>query len=660
MAIRLPAFERRRGPTTQGRAPTDVTPTLRPGVAPAPSQPFTDIAKIGNSITDLATDMKNRWETGRATGMISAFQVELQKFGDSISPSDYGKRAELISAEAERLKTQYLSFASREGWRPDNASDFEKALTSQAAQAEINALKTAKNQEVSWHRNNITNVIDEQLRRTETLGFEDGGRLVETAGQTIRQSINAASGVLSAAELDGYLNGPQGWFVQKENQYMEHLVEQDPERMLDYTAKFSLRGEAFRKQARGILSSRAGKANSAFKAQVDNMGTSIKNLASSLSIASDSQWNEENWVRGAYEDIDAHLAAINQMLQSQPMIDARDFNKLTNFTSDLRALRIANRWAEQIVLTNKEDRLDEIMSSFEEYAGSEEIRNAPGRTATALKGQQERLTKLVTERKALINSGEEMKGRLDAMVDSVGSFSVIGTLKTTGDLAAHRKGLEALSEQLQVELKLDRSGDPDARHMKSFLASRIALIQREIQATNDRAQGLQDARDVALIYDGKFTGGDAEKEAVLQRTLSRNDRFGETYGSKMAQQLLTPEGLSGPISTEVFNIVKNAGFVPAQVANVIDRHLYELNVESSDADKIAMSHLIQFVKLLQRTNRAAVVRAFSENIQDIATAANSEDLLRGLEWANSYLNRSEKTPPNRAAVIEDLQNYMGN
>tara|TARA_Y100001960_G_scaffold13720_1_gene12549 strand:- start:1443 stop:3221 length:1779 start_codon:yes stop_codon:yes gene_type:complete len=592
--------------------------------------------------------------------MISAFQVELQKFGDSISPSDYGKRAELISAEAERLKTQYLSFASREGWRPDNASDFEKALTSQAAQAEINALKTAKNQEVSWHRNNITNVIDEQLRRTETLGFEDGGRLVETAGQTIRQSINAASGVLSAAELDGYLNGPQGWFVQKENQYMEHLVEQDPERMLDYTAKFSLRGEAFRKQARGILSSRAGKANSAFKAQVDNMGTSIKNLASSLSIASDSQWNEENWVRGAYEDIDAHLAAINQMLQSQPMIDARDFNKLTNFTSDLRALRIANRWAEQIVLTNKEDRLDEIMSSFEEYAGSEEIRNAPGRTATALKGQQERLTKLVTERKALINSGEEMKGRLDAMVDSVGSFSVIGTLKTTGDLAAHRKGLEALSEQLQVELKLDRSGDPDARHMKSFLASRIALIQREIQATNDRAQGLQDARDVALIYDGKFTGGDAEKEAVLQRTLSRNDRFGETYGSKMAQQLLTPEGLSGPISTEVFNIVKNAGFVPAQVANVIDRHLYELNVESSDADKIAMSHLIQFVKLLQRTNRAAVVRAFSENIQDIATAANSEDLLRGLEWANSYLNRSEKTPPNRAAVIEDLQNYMGN
>ena len=604
--------------------------------------------------------MKNRWETGRATGMISAFQVELQKFGDSISPSDYGKRAELISAEAERLKTQYLSFASREGWRPDNASDFEKALTSQAAQAEINALKTAKNQEVSWHRNNITNVIDEQLRRTETLGFEDGGRLVETAGQTIRQSINAASGVLSAAELDGYLNGPQGWFVQKENQYMEHLVEQDPERMLDYTAKFSLRGEAFRKQARGILSSRAGKANSAFKAQVDNMGTSIKNLASSLSIASDSQWNEENWVRGAYGDIDAHLAAINQMLQSQPMIDARDFNKLTNFTSDLRALRIANRWAEQIVLTNKEDRLDEIMSSFEEYAGSEEIRNAPGRTATALKGQQERLTKLVTERKALINSGEEMKGRLDAMVDSVGSFSVIGTLKTTGDLAAHRKGLEALSEQLQVELKLDRSGDPDARHMKSFLASRIALIQREIQATNDRAQGLQDARDVALIYDGKFTGGDAEKEAVLQRTLSRNDRFGETYGSKMAQQLLTPEGLSGPISTEVFNIVKNAGFVPAQVANVIDRHLYELNVESSDADKIAMSHLIQFVKLLQRTNRAAVVRAFSENIQDIATAANSEDLLRGLEWANSYLNRSEKTPPNRAAVIEDLQNYMGN
>jgi len=604
--------------------------------------------------------MKNRWETGRATGMISAFQVELQKFGDSISPSDYGKRAELISAEAERLKTQYLSFASREGWRPDNASDFEKALTSQAAQAEINALKTAKNQEVSWHRNNITNVIDEQLRRTETLGFEDGGRLVETAGQTIRQSINAASGVLSAAELDGYLNGPQGWFVQKENQYMEHLVEQDPERMLDYTAKFSLRGEAFRKQARGILSSRAGKANSAFKAQVDNMGTSIKNLASSLSIASDSQWNEENWVRGAYEDIDAHLAAINQMLQSQPMIDARDFNKLTNFTSDLRALRIANRWAEQIVLTNKEDRLDEIMSSFEEYAGSEEIRNAPGRTATALKGQQERLTKLVTERKALINSGEEMKGRLDAMVDSVGSFSVIGTLTTTGDLAAHRKGLEALSEQLQVELKLDRSGDPDARHMKSFLASRIALIQREIQATNDRAQGLQDARDVALIYDGKFTGGDAEKEAVLQRTLSRNDRFGETYGSKMAQQLLTPEGLSGPISTEVFNIVKNAGFVPAQVANVIDRHLYELNVESSDADKIAMSHLIQFVKLLQRTNRAAVVRAFSENIQDIATAANSEDLLRGLEWANSYLNRSEKTPPNRAAVIEDLQNYMGN
>tara|TARA_Y100001951_G_C11293851_1_gene274116 strand:- start:1230 stop:3008 length:1779 start_codon:yes stop_codon:yes gene_type:complete len=592
--------------------------------------------------------------------MISAFQVELQKFGDSISPSDYGKRAELISAEAERLKTQYLSFASREGWRPDNASDFEKALTSQAAQAEINALKTAKNQEVSWHRNNITNVIDEQLRRTETLGFEDGGRLVETAGQTIRQSINAASGVLSAAELDGYLNGPQGWFVQKENQYMEHLVEQDPERMLDYTAKFSLRGEAFRKQARGILSSRAGKANSAFKAQVDNMGTSIKNLASSLSIASDSQWNEENWVRGAYEDIDAHLAAINQMLQSQPMIDARDFNKLTNFTSDLRALRIANRWAEQIVLTNKEDRLDEIMSSFEEYAGSEEIRNAPGRTATALKGQQERLTKLVTERKALINSGEEMKGRLDAMVDSVGSFSVIGTLTTTGDLAAHRKGLEALSEQLQVELKLDRSGDPDARHMKSFLASRIALIQREIQATNDRAQGLQDARDVALIYDGKFTGGDAEKEAVLQRTLSRNDRFGETYGSKMAQQLLTPEGLSGPISTEVFNIVKNAGFVPAQVANVIDRHLYELNVESSDADKIAMSHLIQFVKLLQRTNRAAVVRAFSENIQDIATAANSEDLLRGLEWANSYLNRSEKTPPNRAAVIEDLQNYMGN
>tara|TARA_Y100000593_G_scaffold22803_3_gene45376 strand:+ start:1040 stop:2818 length:1779 start_codon:yes stop_codon:yes gene_type:complete len=592
--------------------------------------------------------------------MISAFQVELQKFGDSISPSDYGKRAELISAEAERLKTQYLSFASREGWRPDNASDFEKALTSQAAQAEINALKTAKNQEVSWHRNNITNVIDEQLRRTETLGFEDGGRLVETAGQTIRQSINAASGVLSAAELDGYLNGPQGWFVQKENQYMEHLVEQDPERMLDYTAKFSLRGEAFRKQARGILSSRAGKANSAFKAQVDNMGTSIKNLASSLSIASDSQWNEENWVRGAYEDIDAHLAAINQMLQSQPMIDARDFNKLTNFTSDLRALRIANRWAEQIVLTNKEDRLDEIMSSFEEYAGSEEIRNAPGRTATALKGQQERLTKLVTERKALINSGEEMKGRLDAMVDSVGSFSVIGTLKTTGDLAAHRKGLEALSEQLQVELKLDRSGDPDARHMKSFLASRIALIQREIQATNDRAQGLQDARDVVLIYDGTFTGGDAEKEAVLQRTLSRNDRFGETYGSKMAQQLLTPEGLSGPISTEVFNIVKNAGFVPAQVANVIDRHLYELNVESSDADKIAMSHLIQFVKLLQRTNRAAVVRAFSENIQDIATAANSEDLLRGLEWANSYLNRSEKTPPNRAAVIEDLQNYMGN
>ena len=604
--------------------------------------------------------MKNRWETGRATGMISAFQVELQKFGDSISPSDYGKRAELISAEAERLKTQYLSFASREGWRPDNASDFEKALTSQAAQAEINALKTAKNQEVSWHRNNITNVIDEQLRRTETLGFEDGGRLVETAGQTIRQSINAASGVLSAAELDGYLNGPQGWFVQKENQYMEHLVEQDPERMLDYTAKFSLRGEAFRKQARGILSSRAGKANSAFKAQVDNMGTSIKNLASSLSIASDSQWNEENWVRGAYEDIDAHLAAINQMLQSQPMIDARDFNKLTNFTSDLRALRIANRWAEQIVLTNKEDRLDEIMSSFEEYAGSEEIRNAPGRTATALKGQQERLTKLVTERKALINSGEEMKGRLDAMVDSVGSFSVIGTLKTTGDLAAHRKGLEALSEQLQVELKLDRSGDPDARHMKSFLASRIALIQREIQATNDRAQGLQDARDVALIYDGKFTGGDAEKEAVLQRTLSRNDRFGETYGSKMAQQLLTPEGLSGPISTEVFNIVKNAGFVPAQVANVIDRHLYELNVESSDADKIAMSHLIQFVKLLQRTNRAAVVRAFSENIQDIATAANSEDLLRGLEWANSYLNRSEKTPPNRAEIMEDLQNYMGN
>tara|TARA_Y100001963_G_scaffold17426_1_gene21519 strand:- start:323 stop:2101 length:1779 start_codon:yes stop_codon:yes gene_type:complete len=592
--------------------------------------------------------------------MISAFQVELQKFGDSISPSDYGKRAELISAEAERLKTQYLSFASREGWRPDNASDFEKALTSQAAQAEINALKTAKNQEVSWHRNNITNVIDEQLRRTETLGFEDGGRLVETAGQTIRQSINAASGVLSAAELDGYLNGPQGWFVQKENQYMEHLVEQDPERMLDYTAKFSLRGEAFRKQARGILSSRAGKANSAFKAQVDNMGTSIKNLASSLSIASDSQWNEENWVRGAYEDIDAHLAAINQMLQSQPMIDARDFNKLTNFTSDLRALRIANRWAEQIVLTNKEDRLDEIMSSFEEYAGSEEIRNAPGRTATALKGQQERLTKLVTERKALINSGEEMKGRLDAMVDSVGSFSVIGTLKTTGDLAAHRKGLEALSEQLQVELKLDRSGDPDARHMKSFLASRIALIQREIQATNDRAQGLQDARDVVLIYDGTFTGGDAEKEAVLQRTLSRNDRFGETYGSKMAQQLLTPEGLSGPISTEVFNIVKNAGFVPAQVANVIDRHLYELNVESSDADKIAMSHLIQFVKLLQRTNSAAVVRAFSENIQDIATAANSEDLLRGLEWANSYLNRSEKTPPNRAAVIEDLQNYMGN
>lgn len=604
--------------------------------------------------------MKNRWETGRATGMISAFQVELQKFGDSISPSDYGKRAELISAEAERLKTQYLSFASREGWRPDNASDFEKALTSQAAQAEINALKTAKNQEVSWHRNNITNVIDEQLRRTETLGFEDGGRLVETAGQTIRQSINAASGVLSAAELDGYLNGPQGWFVQKENQYMEHLVEQDPERMLDYTAKFSLRGEAFRKQARGILSSRAGKANSAFKAQVDNMGTSIKNLASSLSIASDSQWNEENWVRGAYEDIDAHLAAINQMLQSQPMIDARDFNKLTNFTSDLRALRIANRWAEQIVLTNKEDRLDEIMSSFEEYAGSEEIRNAPGRTATALKGQQERLTKLVTERKALINSGEEMKGRLDAMVDSVGSFSVIGTLTTTGDLAAHRKGLEALSEQLQVELKLDRSGDPDARHMKSFLASRIALIQREIQATNDRAQGLQDARDVALIYDGKFTGGDAEKEAVLQRTLSRNDRFGETYGSKMAQQLLTPEGLSGPISTEVFNIVKNAGFVPAQVANVIDRHLYELNVESSDADKIAMSHLIQFVKLLQRTNSAAVVRAFSENIQDIATAANSEDLLRGLEWANSYLNRSEKTPPNRAEIMEDLQNYMGN
>tara|TARA_Y100001956_G_C4123336_1_gene188701 strand:+ start:999 stop:2777 length:1779 start_codon:yes stop_codon:yes gene_type:complete len=592
--------------------------------------------------------------------MISAFQVELQKFGDSISPSDYGKRAELISAEAERLKTQYLSFASREGWRPDNASDFEKALTSQAAQAEINALKTAKNQEVSWHRNNITNVIDEQLRRTETLGFEDGGRLVETAGQTIRQSINAASGVLSAAELDGYLNGPQGWFVQKENQYMEHLVEQDPERMLDYTAKFSLRGEAFRKQARGILSSRAGKANSAFKAQVDNMGTSIKNLASSLSIASDSQWNEENWVRGAYEDIDAHLAAINQMLQSQPMIDARDFNKLTNFTSDLRALRIANRWAEQIVLTNKEDRLDEIMSSFEEYAGSEEIRNAPGRTATALKGQQERLTKLVTERKALINSGEEMKGRLDAMVDSVGSFSVIGTLTTTGDLAAHRKGLEALSEQLQVELKLDRSGDPDARHMKSFLASRIALIQREIQATNDRAQGLQDARDVALIYDGKFTGGDAEKEAVLQRTLSRNDRFGETYGSKMAQQLLTPEGLSGPISTEVFNIVKNAGFVPAQVANVIDRHLYELNVESSDADKIAMSHLIQFVKLLQRTNSAAVVRAFSENIQDIATAANSEDLLRGLEWANSYLNRSEKTPPNRAEIMEDLQNYMGN
>ena len=664
MAIRLPAFERRRGPITQGRAPTDVTPTLRPGVAPAPSQAFADIKNVGDTIETLATDMKDRWETGRATGMLSAFQVELQKFGDSISPSDYGKRAELIQQKAEELKNGYLSVASREGWRPDNSSAFEKALTSQAAQAEINALKTAKNQEVSWHRNNIANVIAEQLRRTETLGFEDGGRLVETAGQTIRQAIGAASGVLSEAELDGYLNGPEGWFVQKEDQYMQHLVERDPERMLDYTAKFSLKGEAFRKQARGILSSRAGKASSAFKAAVDNMGNRVKNLAASLSNASASQWNQEGWVRGAYEDIDTHLAAINEMIQSQPMVDARDFNKLTNFTSDLRALRAANRWAQAIVLTDEAGRLDEIMSSFEEYAGGEEVRNAPGRMATALKGQKERLTRLVTERKALIDRRETMKGQLDAMDQSVGSFQIIQSMKTTGELAAHRKGLEVLRAELQIQWEQAQGGDEDqAREdqarVKSFLSSRIALIQREIEAADNRAQGLQDARDIKLIHSGDFTGTKQEAEAVYNRMLKRADAFGEPYGSVMARQLLAQEngnltGTLGSVSTDISNILKMTGFIPTPVVNVIEQHLKNLDsVDSSPQDFTAAGNLISYIKLLYRIDKLAVTKAFPTEIMSIvhATPSSLIEALGPLDLGRSIVSKIDPASENRGDVV---------
>jgi len=606
--------------------------------------------------------MKDRWETGRASGMLSAFEVELQKFGDSISPSDYGKRAGLIQEKANQLKNEYLSIANREGWRPDNTSVFAKTLTAQATQAEINALKTAKSQEVTWHKENIGNVIEEQLRRTETLGFEDGGRLVETAGQTIRQALNAASGVIPEAELDGYLHGPQGWFVRKEDQYMEHLVERDPERMLDYAAKFSLRGEAFRKQARSILSSRAGKAYSAFKATVDNMGTSITNLGSSLSIANDAQWNQEGWVKNAYTDIDRHLTAVDALLQSQPSIDAREFNKLTNFTSDLRALRTTNRWAQAIVLTNNPEQLDQIMSSFEEFAGSEEVRNAPGRMATALKGQKERLTKLVAERKALINNGEEMKGQLNAMEQSVGSYSVIRNLKTTGDLAVHKKSLEALRNQLRIHREQLVDGDENAVRMKAFYSSRMALIETEIRATDDRAQGVQDARDIELIEAGDFTGDDAQIEAIYNRMLGRKDAHGENYGSKMAQQLLTPEGQLGSVTTDIHEVVKNARFVPAEVANVIERQFDELTIESTDADKTAAAKLVAFVKLLQRTNGAAVSRAFSPNLLGIVNGVSLENVSMGreIEWANAFLNRAENNPSNRGDSVSNLQNYIEN
>tara|TARA_R100001082_G_scaffold97503_1_gene65397 strand:- start:7704 stop:9692 length:1989 start_codon:yes stop_codon:yes gene_type:complete len=654
MAIQLPDFRSRELPTTRGRTP-QTEPTLRPQLTQPGSPAGEQLIKVGDQLSTIATDMKDRWELGRATAMISAFNVDLQKVSDGISPNDYGNRSTQVRDAALNLKNEFLAAAQRQGWRSENISALEKNLTTQAAQAEISALKTARTQEIDWHRNNIPNVIEEQLRRTETRGFNDSDGIVKQGTQTIQQAIDAAKGVIPEADLNRYLNGPRGWFVQKENQYMEHLVERDPERMLGYTTSYSLDGEKYRKQAAGILTSNAGKVKSAFKAKVSALSTTIGNLGDRLSNANDSQWNQGGWVKNAYGSIDALGDEINKMLQSQPASDPSIYNNLTNYRSDLTALRQASHFATMIVKTNDIDQLDQIMSSFEMYAGSDEVGKASGRLATALSKQFPRLKKLVAERKQLIEHSEKTHGTLDAMEDFVASFAKINAFENTQDLAVHKKFLQTLRTELTT---INEQTDKKKIRTKQFISSRLKMLNQEIKQTDKRGQALQDVRDIGLIESGEWTGTKQQAEEVYNRVLSRQDAFGEPYGFKLARELITDTGMLGPVTTDIVNITKSAGFVPQPVANVISQHFEQLEVASSDQDLSAAGELIAFVKMLYRTDKTAAEKAIDSNILALAHSTSLDRLKgRSLEWGRAYVNRLAK-PGQLPPDIEDSINQM--
>lgn len=625
MAIRLPDFRGRELPTTRGEVDRrEAAPTFRPRLSQPSRGPFRQIQQTGEKITQIGLAMKGRHERGRTTEMVSRFSVEMQKIGDDIPPTQYGNRGEIIAEKAKNLREQFVSIAQDEGWLPDNISKLHQLLTADAAAAEISALKTAKGQEQGWHRENIKNVMREQLQRVETLAFDDINFSTHKSTMIIQEALDAASGVLSEAELAGNM---QGWFIKKEDEYMEHLVEVAPESMLDYRAKFSLEGERYRKEARRALASGAGAAKKEFKAAVANIGTHIINLTSSMDNATDSQWSKPSYVTQAINDITTAREYINQLEKSQTSIDATDWNKLKNFKSDLKALQQTNRWAEKIVLADNDNQFEQLLASFSMYAGSKEVRNAPGRLATALKGQLPRLQKLVKERQDILKLGAEWRGALDAEDQIVDGLRTISELKTVREASVHAKLLT--HQRDAYVLILDGMTGPekltdthDFIRKKKFLETRISHIAVELRKTSERKSNILNNETIMRVLTGNYYGPPGSAEAALKSALNKTGEDGTSYGQELAANLISDSGTVAANSNfnAVNGIVASAGFIPEAVVAKLISTFGAVHVNSTDQEYQAVGTATEMLRTLYKTNHLAVKNAIPKVLLDWVVA----------------------------------------
>lgn len=652
MAIRLPDFRRQELPTTRGVVPA-ISPTFRPQVTPASQSTFAAIENVGNQVSDIAEGMKNRWEQGRATGMVSKFSTEIAALENSISPSDYGKRGDLVRSAAENLKTQYLSAAGNEGWLPENLSLLERTLTSDVAQAEVRALRTAKGQEAAWHTKNIGNVIDESLRRTENLPFNDSNGIVRQASQNIEQAITAAKGSILDSTLDEFRDT---WRVKKENQYMEGLVETDPRRMSVYKPSFSLSGELYRKRANAELAAQARQRIKIFTQKVSSVEKQIQNLGDGLGNMSDAQFGSNENRQFAANSINGLHLIVKGLLDDQPVDDPALLARLKSGSRALTAYQYGNRFADLIVRSTDPEELDRIMGQFQEFASSPQVINAEGGLATEIDKQGPRLTKLIAERKKLIEASQIFGGQIKAIDESVSVNAEISSLDDTGNIARLDKDLA----KIQAQLTGEQVGETDTQQTE-YIKSRLALLRLERQRLLTRSVKVRNERNHRAVMSGDPTIDRAESRQMLSQILNDEDTNGEQFGQILGRGLLTPEGAFGEHSQAVLNIVDAYGFVPETIANVFTNTFDNMRSESTPQQATAIGNLIGFAKVLDRVDSAAAREAIPSHIWDIVDSVRVDSInqsgpqLVGQAIINKTLLNSNNLPEIRKKRVQELQ-----